>query len=890
MAIDNDFEMNHNKREDKNFLTSAIWFMIFVTPLSWIIGWSMYKVLLFKRREKPSVAYLFGAIVAALAIIIGMATNALSKFLSVFTDLPSFLDNWTDLIPFILVLSVVIGVIEGLILITYEAYYMKRNKGNVHDISSWKYEFEYEPTPWAKAAKKKKIEDLKNGKLSDNERAALGIDVKNSIIDNENGTAYMYIREAARQTAIFGATGSGKTITQLTMAYNDIRFGRSTLVIDFKNSPQLASKLATWTKEAGGTFYHFVSGPKEEYDITNSPGQSTYDPLATSSVEASAEIILAMREWDVASSVYKTAKGQLTQNLLNMLAACDKKKAKGIVFNQGKLYMLATTTNKVALSNLVDACEGTRMQDTADTLWQAINTRGSNPLGAYNELAGDMTTLFNSKAGEWLKTSPDKPQLNLFKVMETSGNTILFSFSSDTEGEYSKLMGSLLFGDLNAVSAARRGAAMGDNTLSVYVDEFQVIPPSAFISLLEKGRESGVAMTIASQSIEQVVAAAGANGDAVKKSLLDTCSNFIIHAGTNYETAEDFSALVGKEDKLIYTTESSNRTGPFRELLNRHDRPNARASTQKDWKLDPSDFQDLSIPTADNGFKQEAILINKVSADSLLSKKTKGSVARTVQLVPNNDIIRDDYYKGHREEPEVDLVALKQANLAYAAARNQFDNNEFNMPEENDFNVSLHSQTPQNDFDDFERIEEYNNNLNYQNVGDFEEFDIFETIQTENDQEYFNDSDEEDDGGFGWDDEETSEAINSIPQRETTMPIRRVVQPKPQRETSTQTQNNRNSTQRQASGKISAFDNLFDGTVQAKSMKDFKAEEKRKAQESVAQEKTIPKNTQENSTQIKPVQKRTGIGQGIRQIAAQQQNNNKNINNDDDELKLEDFI
>lgn len=849
MSIDNDLDIGHNRNDqDKSFVSSMVWFMVLATPLSWIVAWTMYRVLLYKRREKPAVAFMYSAIVAVIVVLFGILTEALSKFVSVFTDLPNFLDNWTNLIPFMLVAAIIIGLLEGLILISYEAYYMRQNKGNIHDISSWKYKFEYAQTPWEKASRKKKIDGLKNGVFSDDNHAVLGVDVKNTILEKPNPLSCMYVKDAARQTAIFGATGSGKSVTQLSMAYNDIRFGRSMLLIDFKNSPQLASKLATWTKEAGGNFYHFVSTAEGDYDITNSPGQSGYDPLATASVEAAAEIILAMREWDVASNMYRNAKNQLTQTLLNMLNVCDRKKAKGIVFDQGNLYMLATSTNKVSLSNLVTACEGTRMQEAAEKLWQEINTRSSAPLGAYNELAGDLTTLYNSKAGTWLKTAPGKREINLFEAMRNGGNTILFSFSSDTESDYSKLMGSILLGDLNAVSAARRGAAMGKDTLSVYIDEFQVIPPTVFTSLLEKGRESGIAMTIASQSIEQVVAAAGANGDSIKKSIIDTVSNFIIHAGTNYNTAEEFSAIIGKEDKLLYTTESFNKTGPFRELVNRHKRPNARSSVQKDWKLDPSDFQELSLPTENNGYFQEAVIINKAISDPVY-QNYKGAVWKTTQLVPNKNIVRDDYYTGVRPEPDVNIEEIRERNLASQKAKmaSMSSNNE------PDFNIFAY-EAEQDEYssegnEDYTRIQEYNNNPNIQNPGNFEEFDTFEEIEEE----------ETSDGDFGWDDEETDLVIKQIPSQE--LPIRKVeniekprqqaplrkVAPEPKR-------------------KISGFDDLFDGKVESKSLKEIK---KAPTQTSSTNQSTNTNRGNIPTTQNEPS---SGMMQGLRGVVQQQKN------------------
>lgn len=544
------------------------------------------------------------------------------------------------------------------------------------------------------------------------------------------------------------------TITLQSMLLNDINNSIPLILIDMKRSPEFASKLAKWTSDAGGDFYHFVNGEPEVYDVPNSPGQAFYDPLKSGSSTSKADMVLGMREYDAASAVYRAAMQQLLQVLFSALRyanrdsihlkeegyitvrdfdmqeipkgsretfprnnlnhfverdgtarfceqwvranpkylsikgkelleathkeymkntrkswtdaqAAEAKKdvmrkilqdypsiliAAGILeehtvnkidWTSGGIYQVYSATKPGNMDALAKACSGTPIQGEIEDI--AAQCKGRTQIShALEELRGQMRTIVASEYGQWLKLSESREKnIDLFAMTQKPGTVILFSLNSDSEPDFAKYVGSMIMADLTATSAKRRNAQLS-NQVNVYIDEFQAINPSSVAGLLEKSRESKIAMTLAQQSAEQVVASTPNNGEAYLQSILDTCSNFIIHAGSTEDSAERFAKILGKEWVDSYRASNKNKSFFLSVNWSNKRKQTVMTSKEEQWRFAPSKFMSLSSPDKNNGYKSTAVILNKTCSDPLY-RDNKGGLARTVWMIPDSRVL-EKYY------------------------------------------------------------------------------------------------------------------------------------------------------------------------------------------------------------------------------------------------------
>lgn len=429
------------------------------------------------------------------------------------------------------------------------------------------------------------------------------------------------------------------TITMLSLMRADIENGRTIVVIDFKRSPEMAAKLSAWAHEFDREFLHFVNGDPSAYDVKYSEGQCTYDPFLSGS---GYEMIMNMREYDTNAEVYRTNMEQVLTVVFAMLKHADRKKAPNIDWSHGGIYTLASAISGENLDELVKACEGTEVYDNGEKLVLAARRKG-NVSHQLEELQGQMRTIVSSDYGRWLKSGASERRINLKdSILRGDGDVILFSFNADDQPNFSKLVGSMVLTDIRAVSAHVRNVK-ANHVTGIYVDEFQAVPPTALTGLLEKSRESKFAMTLAQQSFDQVISSStnASSGEAYLVSILDTCSNFIAHAGATMDSAERLAKLVPPRWVPVYRAgnRSSSLFGSFN-FLNRNNQV-VQTSTEQRPRVEPAAFMELEAPSTVNKFRSTAILVNKTSNDPLM-KKSKGAAAREVWMIPHSAVI-DEY-------------------------------------------------------------------------------------------------------------------------------------------------------------------------------------------------------------------------------------------------------
>lgn len=624
-----------------------------------VVGLAFYLLL---RRGRFPLSTLFQIFVLFEIFVLALwvSMDAWGSFTSFFSDLGGASSNLGSLaLPLTLFYSGIGGIL-GIFIAWWEIRQMKINPHRLELKGNWQFNFKFRRTIAETLSRKKKIQKLKQGILIDEDRAPMGIN------ERDDRIAYRYYSEAATHTMISGASGSGKTLSQQSLIRADLANHCPTVIVDFKRSPEFASKISAWADEFGCEFYHFVNGDSSTYDIKFSKGQATYDPLAAGTPTSKADMILGMREYDTASAVYKANMQQLLQVLFSMLHYADRSKTEKIKWNEGGLYLLASVLSGDNITELAIACAGTPIGKEAEEVTAQVKSRGSGLKHAFEELQGQLRTIVASEYGQWMRTNSHSPQIDLFKLTQKKGTVILFSLNSDSEPEFARYVGSMILADLTNTSARRRNEQLKNN-VQIYVDEFQAVTPSAVTSLLEKSRESKMAVTLAQQSFEQIIKAAPASGEAYLLSILDTCSNFLVHNGMTEDSAERLSKILGKHKVTKYRSTNKNESSFL--SMNWSNRRNSVVSTEEEeeWIFSPREFMSLMSPLEANGFKSTAVLINKSCSDPAYAGRA-GALARTLWMVPALEVLETYYdptYRLNRHgDSSIDVVMSDGASAS----------------------------------------------------------------------------------------------------------------------------------------------------------------------------------------------------------------------------------
>lgn len=441
------------------------------------------------------------------------------------------------------------------------------------------------------------------------------------------------------------------TITMQNAIRHNMEDRQTIFIIDCKADPNFASKMASWSNELGLNFYHFAPTMGNEYRITQNPaGPAFYDPLAHGRAADHTDMLISTREWDAASAVYKANAQSMLSTVFAIMEEMNSKdpSLSDIDFSRGTMYtfyeLIRNESNLASAIGTIPSQSQTRLlADELETLIHATNrTREAQGVqNAMGEYKGFMRGLMTSD-GRYMvyPKSGNRKVIDVFKLASEPGNVVLFSISATKSTDIGAMVGSMICTDLTNMTAMR--AISGQtNPVSIYVDEFQSLPPTAVKSMLEKARSAKIGITLAFQSLEQVTASTGT--DAFINALLDTCGNFIFHAGSNETTAQTMSQIIGKHWTNQYAIQRRNQQGMFE--LNWSNKRNANVMTNQVEKyiIEPSAFQHLSAPRKENGFKSEAIVIKKSSSDSV-DKNTTGPVAHKVWMIPPDLIIDDDYF------------------------------------------------------------------------------------------------------------------------------------------------------------------------------------------------------------------------------------------------------
>ena len=290
---------------------------------------------------------------------------------------------------------------------------------------------------------------------------------------------------------IVGSTGTGKTVTALSIAYQSAVLDSAVLYIDFKASLRTLNALKQAAAKAGKPFYSFDLG-------TGSTENSWFDPLdweGTSSEKASM-IVNSLQFPEDGSAVYY--RGVATEWLIFQFDVLNEV---GLYAGESSFDFLYETTNPAKIRDRIAPLRNG--DERQRNLYTAFSERAD--AGSMKDLTGlrqNLAIVVNA-GGDRLRPQSGAPAILMSRAVE-EGAIVYFGLSPSTDLVALKTIGSLILRNLGVLSGSRmREADLGKlRPVITLVDEASRLQDRAIVldNVLATAREAEIFLWMITQS------------------------------------------------------------------------------------------------------------------------------------------------------------------------------------------------------------------------------------------------------------------------------------------------------------------------------------------------------------------------------------------------------
>jgi type IV secretory pathway TraG/TraD family ATPase VirD4 len=278
-----------------------------------------------------------------------------------------------------------------------------------------------------------------------------------------------------RHTLVVGATGSGKTITQTTIAVAAIERGMGAVVLDPKGDSAMRAELEHAARSAGRRFLHWSPA-----------GPCVYNPYGHGSETEIADKALAAERFTEPHYLR-----QAQRYLGHVVRA------------------LRGVGTEVSVRTVVDRLDPDRFEllvrelpesQAAEThaYLDSLSTRQRSDLAGVRDR---LATLAESDVGPWL--DPETPGAERFELLAAvrSRAIVYFDLESDRRPLLAQMLGAAIVQDLQTTVAALQEQPVA--TL-VVVDEFSAVAAEQVVGLFGRARSAGLSLLLGTQELSDL--------------------------------------------------------------------------------------------------------------------------------------------------------------------------------------------------------------------------------------------------------------------------------------------------------------------------------------------------------------------------------------------------
>jgi conjugal transfer pilus assembly protein TraD len=317
----------------------------------------------------------------------------------------------------------------------------------------------------------------------------------------------------AAHTLIVGATGSGKTVTQTSIATQAIARGMAAVVIDPKDDRRMHEALRHAAVAAGRRFVEWTPA-----------GPAVYNPYAHGGETEIADKALAGERFT--EPHYQRQAQRYLGHAVRVLRGCDR---------------------KVSLANLTNALDPARLEllarELPETRGRAVHAyldsltarQRSDLTGVRDRLA----IMAESDVGAWLDPcTSDAEQLDLLEAVRARA-VVYFSLQADSRPLLSQMLGTAIVLDLQTVVSALQTRP---TPCLVVIDEFSAIAAEQVSRLFARARSAAVSLLLSTQELSDLRLS---GRETLLEQVLGNLTGLIAHRQVVPDSAELVARLAG---------------------------------------------------------------------------------------------------------------------------------------------------------------------------------------------------------------------------------------------------------------------------------------------------------------------------------------------------------
>ena len=331
---------------------------------------------------------------------------------------------------------------------------------------------------------------------------------------------------AAGHTLVVGATGSGKTVTQATIAREAIAQGQAAIVVDPKGDPYLREALA------GAALVHHRA-----FLEWTPQGPCAYNPYARGTPTEIADRVLAAERWSEPHYL-RQAQRYLGHAVRALRLAGESVSPASVLghLDPLRLEILARRIAEAEAAPLLAYLDSLTARQERDLA------------GTRDRLA----VMVESDLGAWLEPSGAGEAIDLGQSIEW-GAVVYLALESDRRPLAAAMLAAAVVSDLVSVAGlhqTRRAPAV------VVLDEFAAVASEQVGRLFARGRSAGLSLVLGTQELSDL-RLPGAPG--LLGSVLGNIAALVAHRQAVPESAELVAAFAGTRETVRTTVSRSGR-------------------------------------------------------------------------------------------------------------------------------------------------------------------------------------------------------------------------------------------------------------------------------------------------------------------------------------------
>ncbi len=316
-------------------------------------------------------------------------------------------------------------------------------------------------------------------------------------------------------TLVVGATGSGKTVTQTSIAVTAIERGMGSVVVDPKGDRAMRGELRQAAHAAGKAFIEWTP-----------EGSAVYNPLARGSETEVADKALAGEHFT--EPHYLRQAQRYLGHVVRSLRRAD------LEVSLQRIVEHMDPAQLECLARRLPEGEASVTQDYLD----ALSARQQSELAGVRDR---LAILSESDVGTWL--DPQTPGAERFDLLDAvrARAVVYFSLESDRRPLLTQMLGAAIVQDLQTTVAALQGRPLP--TL-VVIDEFAAVAAAQVVRLFGRARSAGFSLLLSAQELADLRLP---GRERLLEQVMGNLSVLIAHRQVVPESARLIASLAGRQ-------------------------------------------------------------------------------------------------------------------------------------------------------------------------------------------------------------------------------------------------------------------------------------------------------------------------------------------------------